>query len=450
MVSPEQISDGETFSGTTAKQLYVSFMVYMFDILSYISVSFVIPYMAKDIYPSKTIGISLLITFGGFAAGAVSRPFGVGLFSKWIDNYGRKKTLYVTLTLSSLLTASLAFIPTYSQVGDFSPVIYITLRLIAGVFIGALISGGLVLGTENYPEKLRGFLGGLTESGAHWAHAVGGVWFLVTTLIAVGAAFTAWGWRLMFLVALLPLVLVLPVLHFTPESQIFVKAKEKKVVESSPLRALTRKGKTRTTLVMAILMAIGLNGYTSNTDNVFPTFLREVNKLAPTHIAFIALIGGLLGVLGAILGGAISQKIGRRNLAIGVGILLMIGSYLFIPLGKLPGTAYYSILLITMPIYFMPPMLLANFSIFLNESFKTGVRGTGLGLAWNLGYSTAAIWPLIISAFIAAYGIGIYPMAQFVLVGTLSTLFVIMSIVTKDTRGNILREKQEMNESLET
>jgi MFS family permease len=441
----------DTFSKTHGKQLYISFMVYMFDVLSYISVSFVVPYMAKEIYPSVNIGISLLVTWGGFAAGAVFRPFGAAIFSKMVDVTSRKKSISINLTLSSVLTAAIALVPTYSQVGVFSPIIFIVLRLAGGVFIGALISGGLALGPENFPEKLRGFLTGVTESGAHWAHAVGAAWFLLTTLIVVGSMYTSYGWRFMFLLFLIPLAAVLPILHYTPESSIQVMAKRTNNTEKSPLRSLlSKKGNIRNAFILAVFMAIGLNGYTSNTDNVFPTFLKEVNHMLPSSLATIVLIGGFLGVIGAMLGGALSQKIGRRNLAIIVGFLILVSSYLFIPLGNTSGKSFYTILILTAPMYFFPTMLLADFAVILNETFRTANRGTAIGVAWNLGYATAAVWPLVISAIIAIRGIGVYASAQFVLVAVLAALFIVATFLSKESKGNISVERQEMIEEEKT
>jgi len=72
------------------------------------------------------------------------------------------------------------------------------------------------------------------------------------------------------------------------------------------------------------------------------------------------------------------------------------------------------------------------------------VRSTAVGLNWNLGYGIAGVWPLITSAAIAVYGLKVYPMAQFIALAVLGIVYLIASVVSKETIGNISREEASM------
>ncbi len=139
---------GEKLDRYHGQALYISFFAYTFDILSFVALTFVSVQAAKAIYPSSTLGISLIIFWGGFAAGSVTRPIGAAIFGHDTDAKGRKRTLYINILGSSIFTALLAATPTYASVGIYSPIIFIGLRLIGGVFIGGLIAGGLVFGPK--------------------------------------------------------------------------------------------------------------------------------------------------------------------------------------------------------------------------------------------------------------------------------------------------------------
>ncbi|MDS0256540.1 MFS transporter [Thermoplasmatales archaeon AK] len=445
MADAQSPTQEKKFTRVNALQTYISLMTYTFDILSFVAISFVIVPVSHAIYPSKTVGISLLVTWGGFAAGSVTRPLGAAIIGPLYDKVGRKRGLYLSIAGSSLLTAAIAANPTYASVGIWAPTIFIALRLIGGIFIGALISGGLVFAPENLPERFRGLMTGFAEAGGSWAHVIGAAWLLMITAVFVGTAYFSVGWRVMFLVALLPLILIIPVLYKIPESQIYVKAKSKGKTQKGVYKTLfSRSTGMRNAFLIAVFSSIGLLGYDNLTENTFPTFLAEVNKVAPGNIATLVLIGAAFGVIGSIAGGAISQKTGRKPFAIGGGIILIVISVLFLYLGGLPGTDYYPILFAIAPFYFFASISKADLSVFLNEAFTTEVRSTAVGLNWNLGYGIAGVWPLITSAAIAVYGLKVYPMAQFIALAVLGIVYLIASVVSKETIGNISREEASM------
>ncbi len=437
---------GEKLDRYHGQALYISFFAYTFDILSFVALTFVSVQAAKAIYPSSTLGISLIIFWGGFAAGSVTRPIGAAIFGHDTDAKGRKRTLYINILGSSIFTALLAATPTYASVGIYSPIIFIGLRLIGGVFIGGLIAGGLVFGPENFPDRFRGLLTGFAESGGSWAHVIGAAWLLMISFIfATTSSFDTIGWRIMFLVSILPLVLILPVLVKTPESNIYQLARKKRKTTKNPLKTLVAEKKSiRKVFMLSLIMSIGLLGYDNMTENQFPTFLLSFNKVPHSLLAEIVLVGALAGVIGSILGGVISQYTGRKPLSIVGGIVLIAISYLYIHLGTLPGDAYYAIVLTLMPLYFFSSVSKADFSIYLNEAFPTSVRGSALSLNWNLGYGIAGVWPIVVSAVLAVYGIKVYPITAAVTIALLGLMYLIGTLFSKETKGNILKEKEEM------
>lgn len=439
-------TSGEKFDINHAKGLYVSFFAYTFDILSFIALTFVANTVAEAIYPSTSYGISLLIFWGGFAAGSLTRPLGAAIFGKDTDAKGRKRSLYITILGASLFTALLAATPTYAQVGVLSPVIFIALRLIGGIFIGGLIAGGLVFGPENFPERFRGLMTGFAESGGSWAHVIGAAWLLMISLVFVGTAYATVGWRVMFLVSILPLAIILPVLYKTPESNIYKLARKRGKVTGSPLQELmVKKSPARRTFYLSLLMSVGLLGYDNLTENGFPAFLGKVNHLPHPTIAVVVLVGAAAGVIGSILGGYLSQKTGRRPIALVGGVILILISYLYIHLGSLPNTAVTAIMLTLMPMYFFASISKADFSLFLNESFPTRLRGSGVGLNWNLGYGLAGLWPIIVSAFLVYFPHS-FPELQAISIAILGVMYLIGAVLSKETVGNISKEKMSFEE----
>ncbi len=432
-------------TGANYKQLYISWMSYTFDILDFIALTYVIAPISQQIYPSKVVGISLLVVWGGFAAGALTRPLGAGVFGRITDMAGRKRALYYSTLGASVFTALIGVIPTYAQVGVLSPVIFVSLRLIDGVFIGGLISAGLVFAPENFPERFRGVLTGFAESGGSWAHVIGASWLLVITMLFTGSAYTTVGWRLMFAVTLFPLVLIMPVLYFIPESNIFNMAKKKGKTGRGPLRTLfITKSKTRNLFYLMLGLSIGLLGFDNLTENQFPSFLGVVNHVPSSTIAFIVLVGAFAGVVGSVFGGGISQFFGRKRTGVVGGIILILLSPLYYYIGATPGGETFTLILLLMPFFFFASISKAVLSLVLNENFPTELRGSALGLNWNIGYGLAGVWPLIITAAVAAYGVSVYGLVSAIFIGVLAVIYTVSTLFTTESKGNIDREQAEL------
>jgi MFS family permease len=438
----------QNFTKTNGLQLSVSFVTYLFDILSFIIISFIAVPFGKAIYPGK-IADSLLVVWGGFAAGAVLRPLGAAIVGPLYDKVGRKRGIAIGLIGTTIFTGGLGLLPTYSQVGVWSAVIYIVLRLVAGLFIGALVAGGLVFTTENLPEKMRGIFTGLAESGANWAHFLGAAWLIVISVIFVSSAsYDSVGWRYYFAVVLIPFFFVLPFLYFVKESDIFTRAKRKKKTEEPVYgQMFGKKNNMRKTFMITIFASIGILGYDNLTENQFPTFLVVVNKVPHLDVATLVLLGALGAFAGSMIGGWLSQKTGRKVFGLAGLLILAPLSLLFLYLGGLKGTEYYTILLTILPFYFFPAISKVNLTLFLNETYVTGIRSTGVGLNWNLGYGIASVWPLFITYMYGIYGISFYAVGQAIFLAVLAVVSLIAFAFAKETIGNITKEEHRLLDS---
>lgn len=438
-------NSSEKFTRANAMQSYVSFTVYLFDILSFILLVFVGSTVSEVIYPNANPGISLLVFWGAFAAGSVTRPLGAAFLAPYYDRVGRKRGIAVSLVGASIFTALIGFLPTYAQAGDLSPILFIALRLIAGIFIGALISGGLVFGPENVPERLRGLMTGFAETGANWAHVIGAAWLLLASLLfATSASFAATGWRFFFMISLAPLILVLPILSKVPESEIHVM-KKKRVETKGQYKKLFGKGsELRPAFVVGLLLSIGLLGYDQMTENTIPTFLGKMVHVPHASIATLVILGGFGALAGTLLGGVISQKVGRKPVAMVSSVILILISVIFIYIPGLNKGDYWTILMYIMPFYFFPGIAKICLSLYLNESFPTEARATGLGLSWNIGYGLAGVWPMVQSALIAVYGLSHWGYIQFYTLIILGVVYLIFAVLSKETRGNIGKEKNAL------
>ncbi|MDQ4490075.1 aromatic acid/H+ symport family MFS transporter [Sinomonas sp. ASV486] len=119
------------------------------------------------------------------------------------DAWGRRKAIILCTIIFSVATVLCAFAPSALAFG--------LLRLVAGLGLGGLVPSANALAAELIPSKWRGSMATLMMSGV----PIGGT---IAALLGLGVI-PAFGWQPMFLVAIIPLVLFVPLgLAFFPET----------------------------------------------------------------------------------------------------------------------------------------------------------------------------------------------------------------------------------------
>lgn len=133
----------------------------------------------------------------------IGMMFGALIAGTVTDIIGRRKTLLICVSWFSLFTALCGIAP--------SPELFSIFRFLAGIGLGGLIPVATALTLEYAPGHRRN----ITYLAMMATYNVGG-------LIAAGLAIVlipAFGWRVMFLIALVPFLVVVPLgLKYLPES----------------------------------------------------------------------------------------------------------------------------------------------------------------------------------------------------------------------------------------
>lgn len=188
--------------GVQGKVFIIGGLGFMFDAWDVLLNAFLFPLLAKD----WSLSISQLGWLG--TTNLIGMAIGAILLGGLADIIGRKKVFTYCLLFFAILSVLSAGAPNYE--------IFMLLRFLAGVGLGACIPVDYALVGEFTPAKVRGRV--LTAMDAWWP--VGG------TLCGLVAAFlTAQGiqnWRLLLLFMVLPALLVVWVRRGIPESPMYL------------------------------------------------------------------------------------------------------------------------------------------------------------------------------------------------------------------------------------
>jgi MFS transporter, SHS family, lactate transporter len=289
------------------------------------------------------------------------RPVGAFLFGLMADRFGRRPTLMVDIIAYSVFELASAFAPSLK--------IFLITRALFGIAMGGEWGVGAALAFETLPAEGRGFFSGLLQEG----YAVG---YLMAALV-FGTAFRFVGWRGMFIIGALPAFLVIYIRTKVDESPAWVQGQGSKKTESWVGKDIvTHLG----TFVLLVVLMFAFNSFSHGTQDLYPTFLTKGHQFDPRTVMFITIAANIGALLGGILFGTWSERIGRRR-AIVIAVLLAIP--------VIPLWAYsHTIPMLALGGFLMQFMVQGAWGVIpahLNELSPAAVRGTFPGFAYQLG-----------------------------------------------------------------
>jgi SHS family lactate transporter-like MFS transporter len=230
---------------------------------------------------------------------------------------------------------------------------------------------GAALAFETLPAEKRGFFSGLLQEG----YAVG---FLMAALV-YGTMFDLVGWRGMFIIGALPAFLVIYIRTKVDESPAWVQGQVSKKTETETSLGKDIVAYAGPFLLMAVLM-FAFNSFSHGTQDLYPTFLTKGNRLGPHQVMIIAVTANIGALIGGVLFGSWSERIGRRR-------AIVIAALLSIPV--IPLWAYsHTVPMLALGGFLMQFMVQGAWGVIpahLNELSPSAVRGTFPGFAYQLG-----------------------------------------------------------------
>lgn len=94
----------------------------------------VLTHMISNVFfPSENDYLSTIKFLGSFAIGFGFRPLGAFIFGYIGDKHGRRKILLTSVILASISSTAIAVIPSFREIGIFSPILLLFCRIVQGM-----------------------------------------------------------------------------------------------------------------------------------------------------------------------------------------------------------------------------------------------------------------------------------------------------------------------------
>jgi MFS family permease len=273
--------------------------------------------------PTTTFIFALL----AFAAGFIVRPFGALVFGRLGDMIGRKYTFLITIMIMGLSTFIVGLLPGHAQIGIAAPIILVTLRILQGLALGGEYGGAATYVAEHAPEGKRGLFTAWIQTTATLGFFLSLMVILGTRLAAGDEAFSAWGWRVPFLVSVLLLAVSVWIRLSMSESPAFAKMKAEGKTSKAPLSEAFAQWKNAKIVILALVgltMGQAVVWYTGQFYALF--FMLQTLKIDIATANILIAVALLLGTPFFIFFGSLSDRIGRKYIILG-GCVIAAATY---------------------------------------------------------------------------------------------------------------------------
>jgi MFS family permease len=364
--------------------------------------------ISRLFFPAGSDLVALLSTLAIFGVAYVLRPIGGLVFAHFADTWGRRGVMCVVIGSMTLGVALLAFAPTYATVGIAAPIILLVARMIQGFSVGGEFSTATTFLVEHAPPGRRFLYGAYQFAGQGAAIMLGGI---IGSLVSRGMspeALQAWGWRIPFIIGLIigPIGFYMRTrLAETPEF----------VAEGRPGR-----GERPAPVIDAFTgykarMFAGFGLVLGGTACFYVLFIVMTTYAVQTlHLgvqaSFVApLVGGATMMIGAPIGGSLTDRYGPRPLMIvPLGLLIVFVLPAFSWLAADPSVWRMAVVEFVLTSLFA--LFSGAFGTAVADLFPVGVRATGMTVSYNVGVGLfGGFAPLIVTWLVATTGSPLAP-----------------------------------------
>jgi MFS transporter, SHS family, lactate transporter len=287
------------------------------------------------------------------------RPLGAVLFGILADRHGRRKPLMAVVAYFSLIEVLSGLAPNFPM--------FLVLRALFGIGMGGYWGVGASLAMESAPVKRRGLISGLLQGG----YPVG----YLLAAIAARMILPAWGWRPMFWAGLLPAAITLYVAFKAPEPEAWKQHQVPSV--SGIIRVAAANWRRFVYLLFLIALMMFLS---HGTQDLYPDFLKTARHFSADAAADVAMIYNVGALLGTILIGYTSERLGRRR-----GMIAALALCALV----IPGWAFGTgLVLLTVGAFLLQLGVQGTWGVIpahLNELSPDAARSLFPGLVYQLG-----------------------------------------------------------------
>lgn len=316
VLAPQAISHPDLTPAQMRQAVTAAAVGNALEFYDFITFAFFAIQIGKTFFPSADPFISLMGSLGTFGAGFLARPIGAWVIGGYADRKGRKPAMLLSMTLMGMAIVALTLIPGYATIGIAAPILAVTCRLVQGFALGGEVGSATTYMIEAVHEDRRGISSSWQGTSQQIAATTGaGIGMLLSAHLS-GQQLTDWGWRLALAIGTLIVPFALIIRKSLPETLSHHRDRESHE-PIPPVRSYIR-------VVILGALAIGSGTIVNYVFQYMATYGQNTLKLSATVSLAGEFVNNGVAIVGIIIGGWLSDRIGRRPVMIWPQLIFVI------------------------------------------------------------------------------------------------------------------------------
>ena len=355
-------------------------------------------YIAHTFFPASSEFASLMMTFAVFGAGFLMRPIGAIVLGAYIDKVGRRKGLIVTLSIMATGTFLIVLIPSYQTIGLWAPLLVLIGRLLQGFSAGAELGGVSVYLAEIATPGRKGFYTSWQSGSQQVAIMVAAAMGFALNAVLEQSAISDWGWRIPFVFGCLIVPFIFILRRKLEETQEFTARRH-----HLAMRQVFATLLANWQVVIAGMMMVAMTTTAFYLITVYaPTFGKKVLMLSASDSQLVTLLVAISNFFWLPVGGALSDRFGRRPVLIAMTLLALATAWPALTL-LANAPSFLMMLSVLLWLSFIYGMYNGAMIPALTEIMPAEVRVAGFSLAYSLATAVFGGFTPVISTALIEY-----------------------------------------------
>ncbi len=337
------------------------------------------PSIGRAYFPSHSEFATMMATFMTFGVAYLSRPLGAILLGPYIDHYGRRRGLILTLGLMAIGTLAISVVPGFKTIGYIAPILVVCGRLVQGLSAGVEFGGVSVYLAEIATPGHRGLFVSFQSVSVQAAVIASALFGMAANGLLPPETMADWGWRIPLWVgcAIIPLLFLLR--RSLQETEEFAKRTHHASI-GEIWRSLV--GNWPLVLIGVLLVSLSNAAFYMITTYT-PTFGKSVLHLSEGDSLLVTFCIGLANLLLVPLAGTLSDRFGRQPILLLSAVAMVLLAYpAMIFLVGAPSFGH--LLAVELGLSLIYSGYNGALIVFVTEIMPFDVRTAGFSLAYSL------------------------------------------------------------------